>query len=283
MSIIGVFGDVHGAWDDLNCVIQQAIKKYNIDMVIQIGDFGFYPLIFDTYKNLKFSVPVHAIMGNHCDHSFVYKCIKNGEIENWKFKHNIHLIQQGTAWNKDGSKFGFLGKAMNVDRPQKGSTKNRDTNYILNVEVKEALEKFNAVGKLDFLITHSCPHSIGVGMQGRMCFVESVEKYIETPFNISTGPLHDCGEQALTNLWNGLNEKPSHWIYGHFHSNRQANVGTTDFTCVGCVDSLGGHDFTYPYIIDTEKKTFEVFPNDKLFNTAHFKRQKFLEKNDYPI
>lgn len=277
MSTILIAGDCHGAWDDLNCVIQQAIKKYNIDSVIQVGDFGFYPLTFAKYQYLKFPVPVYALMGNHCDHSYIYKYIKNGEIENWKTKHNIHLIQQGTVWNKDNCKFGFLGKSFNVDRANHGSHKNRDTNYILNVEVKEALESFNSMGKLDFLITHSCPHSIGVGMEGCLCFLESIEKYITIPFGVETGPLQDCGEQALTNLWHGLKIKPSHWIFGHFHNNKQSYVNNTTFTCVGCVDSLGGHNFAYPYIIDTDKKTFEVFPNDKLFNTAYFK------KHDYPI
>lgn len=283
MSRYLIAGDCHGAWDDLYFVIQHAIKKYNIDSVIQVGDFGFYPLIFTKYENLKFAVPVYAIDGNHEATPWLKKEFKNGINDIWKQKHNIEYIPRGTVWNKDGCIFGFLGGAMSVDRKQHGSTKNRDTNYILNVEVKEALQKFNAMGKLDFLITHSCPHSIGVGMQGRMCFVESVQKYIEIPFNISTGPLHDCGEQSLTNLWNGLKEKPRHVLFGHFHAHKQSYVGDTTFTCVGCVDSLGGHNHTLPYILDTENKTLEVFPDQPLLNLKGFKSSKILEKNDYPI
>lgn len=280
---IGIFGDSHGCWYDLICVINQAIKKYNIDMAIQVGDFGFYPLVFDKYTNLKFNIPVHALMGNHEDHTYIYKSIKNGRMESWKTEHNIHLIQQGTTWDINGCKFGFLGKAMNVDRKQTGSTKNRDTNYILNVEVKEALKTFNDFGQLDFLITHSCPHSIGVGMEGKTCFLESIEKYITRPFGVETGPLNDCGEQALTNLWNGLKIKPQEWIFGHMHIHKQKIINDTVFTCVGCVDSLGGHKHTLPYIIDTEKKTLECFPDQPLLNSKGFHSTRPLEKNDYPI
>lgn len=287
MSVILIAGDCHGEWYDLTCVINQAIKKYKIDKVIQVGDFGYYPLVFSKHEKLKFPVPVYALMGNHENHEFIYDNIREKTYKLWEEKHNIFLIQQGDTWEEDGCKFGFLGKAFNVDRKQFGSTKHRDTNYILNVEVREAIEKFNNFGQLDFLITHSCPHSIGVGMEGKMCFVETIEKYITRPFNVSTGPLNDCGEQALTNLWNGLTLKPKEWIYGHFHCVQQKQVQDTVFTCIGCVDSSGGHEFARPFIIDTQKKTFEAFPSDTLLNSKGFHRTYIadepIRKNPYPV
>lgn len=279
MSKILVAGDCHGQWYDLQCVIAQAIRKYNIDKVIQVGDFGYYPGVFEKNKNFKFQVPVYAIMGNHEDHKWIVK----QSYTQWEKDHNIFLIQQGDTWIEDNSKFGFLGKAFNVDRKQEGKIKLGNTNFITKIECDKAIEKFNALGKLDFLITHSCPHSIGVGMQGLPIFFESIYKYIEKPFKVSTGPIHDCGEPELTNLWNGLIQKPSEWIFGHWHKHYQKQVQDTVFTCVGAVDSYKGNEFTIPYIIDTVKKTFEAFPKDVLFNSNGLHKTYPLEKNDYPI
>jgi predicted phosphodiesterase len=278
-----VAGDVHGCFYDLECVINQAIKKYKIDACIQVGDFGFYPVCLDRFIGKRFNVPVYAIDGNHENHDWLKVSLEKGAGPIWKEQHNLEFIPRGTTWEIDGCKFGFLGGAMNVDRKQAGSSKKRTTNYLLNVEIKEAVRKFNDFGQLDFLITHSCPHSIGVGMEGNACFFESIDKYITTPFGVSTGTLNDCGEQALSNLWYGLTHKPKEWIYGHFHQLTQKQVQDTIFTCIGCVDSMGGHEFARPFIIDTQKKTFEAFPSDTLLNSKGFHKTRILEKNDYPI
>jgi Icc-related predicted phosphoesterase len=222
-------------------------------------------------------------MGNHENHEFIYRSIKDKSYLSWQEKHNIFLVQQGDTWEEDNCKFGFLGKAFNVDRKQFGSTKNRDTNYILNVEVKEAIEKFNNFGQLDFLITHSCPHSIGVGMEGKICFIETIERYIEIPFGVSTGPINDCGEQALTDLWNGLKVKPSFVLFGHMHQLKQKQIGETLFTCVGTVDSSSGKNFSIPFIVDTKTKKLEAHPDNPLFNSSYYHSTRLLEKNDYPI
>jgi predicted phosphodiesterase len=287
MSRILVCGDTHGSFYDLHCVINEGVKKYNIDKCIQVGDFGFYMLCFDKSKDIKFKVPVYAIDGNHENHEWLKDSLKAGIGSVWKEKHNLEYLPRGTTWEIDGCKFGFLGGAFNVDRKQEGSTKNRTTNYILNVEVKEAIKKFNDFGQLDFLITHSCPHSIGVGMVGLPQFYLSIERYITEPFNVSTGPINDCGEQALTNLWNGLKLKPREWIFGHFHQLTQKKVQDTMFTCVGCTDSSDGRDFVRPFIIDTQTKTFEAFPSDTLLNSNGLHKTRLAEpkfgKNPYSV
>lgn len=284
MTIIGLFGDSHSCWDDLDCVINQAIKHFNIDMAIQVGDFGYYPQTFAKFDKLKFKVPVYALTGNHDCGIFIAKSIKNGDVDLWREKHNIHYVPQASVMEFDGCSFGFLGKAYHVDRKQEGSTKHRTTNYILHVELEEAIKNFNDHGKLDFIITHSCPHSIGVGMVGNTVFLESIYKYVENPFGVSLGPIDDCGEPLLTKLWYSLKEQCPEWVFGHHHSHYQKKVENTTFTCVGSVDSYGGK-YTLPYIIDTKKKTMECFPDQPLLNSKgfHSTRLRLLEKNDYPI
>jgi predicted phosphodiesterase len=283
-----IAGDTHGCFYDLECVVNQAIKKYNIDACIQVGDFGFYPICFDNLKTKwrmqKFAVPVYAIDGNHENHEWLKDSLAEGVGAVWKADHNIEFIPRGTTWEIDGCKFGFLGGAMNVDRKQQGSSKKRTTNYPLNVEIREATKKFNDFGQLDFLITHSCPHSVGVGQVGNHSFTGLIEQYIETPLGVSTGNIMDCGEQSLNNLWHGLTLKPKEWIYGHFHCLHQKQVQDTVFTCVGCIDSAGGHDFARPFIIDTQKKTFEAFPSDTLLNSKGFHKTRLPDNfNPYPV
>jgi predicted phosphodiesterase len=283
MKII-VCGDVHGNWYDLKVVLDQAVRKYNVDACIQVGDFGFYPNTFDRYRNMKFCVPIYVIDGNHENHEWLKRSISKGESNTWKDAHNIFFISRGSTMVFDNIKMGFMGGAMNVDSKQYGSSKKRTTNYPLNVEIKEAINAFNSFGKLDFLFTHSCPHSIGVGMHGSLRFVEDIEKYIEIPFGVSTGKIEDCGEHSLLNLWNGLVEKPTNVLFGHFHQLKQTMVGNTTFTCVGTTDS-GFEDRKYviPFIIDTCANTLESFPASPLCNASGFHSTRLLEKNDYPI
>jgi len=269
-----VLGDVHGNFYDVEFILAQAVSKFGIDMCIQVGDFGFYPRTFASYSK-KFQVPLFAIDGNHEDHDWLKK---NVQINDWKETRNLTYIPRGTTWELDDLKIGFLGGACNVDRAQEGSTKRKTTNYPLNSEILDAIKKFNDLGQLDILITHSCPHSIGVGMHGHPVFLESVEKYITRPLGVSTGPLHDCGEETLRVLWNGLKIKPKQWIFGHFHCYHQKQVQNTMFTCVGAGDSAGGHDFTIPFILDTKAGTFEAFPKDKLLNAYGILKQVELRE-----
>lgn len=259
-----VVGDCHGNLGNLYNIIESANKKYKIDACIQVGDFGFYPLVMDKYKFLKFPIPVYAIDGNHENHEWLMKCINSKSHIEWIDKNNINFISRGSVWDIEGCKIGFMGGAMNVHRSQEGSTSKGTTNYPTNNQIKEAIEKFNSVGGVNIMITHSCPHSIGVGMVGDPFFLKSIEKNITRPFMVSTGNINDCGEETLLNLWNGLVEKPKHWIFGHFHQTVQRKVLETYFTCVGSADVSDDKMYCLPFILDTEKKDLECYPSSPL-------------------
>lgn len=245
-------GDSHGQL----LYIQKLIdENKGIDAVIQVGDFGFYPSVF--YRNfelnrLKFSVPVYAIDGNHEDHTWVHK---NKDLwENWSKNYNLNFVPRGTIMNFGSSIIGFVGGAMNVDRPQEGSINKKTTNYLLHSERKQITKKFNKFGKpFDLMVTHSCPCDRKVYMVGHPMFLPSIFKYITEPFDLDTGPLNDCGERILTNLWDSLEYKPAKWVFGHFHAHQQITVENTDFWCIGCAHPMDNLR-VINYIYDTEKK-----------------------------
>lgn len=263
-----IIGDIHGHFHDLNSVMKNVDfnLKIRYDAVIQVGDFGFYPQCFEQldkwlkpnkdnrleYARHKFHKPVYAICGNHEQH----KWLRESNKEEWKEKYNIFYQPRGSYLDIDGYKIGFLGGALNADRPQEGSIDKRTTNYILNNEASEAVDLWNSVGGMDTIITHSCPNNIGVGMVGHPALIQSVQQYC-TDAGHDPGDFTDCGEAPLRSLYHKLDKKPSLWFYGHFHTVKSSRVGQTEFICVGSGDSSDGCKYTKPFILDTKKRTYE--------------------------
>jgi predicted phosphodiesterase len=268
-----ICGDLHGKFHDLNSVMKNVDfnLKIKYDAVIQVGDFGLYPQCFEQldqfnrklkttqtgysydYTPLKFHKPVYVIDGNHENHEW----LKDSNHSVWKEKYNI-IYQSRSSWmDIDGYKIGFLGGALNADRKQEGSINKETTNYILNKQVKRALKEWNEVGGMDTIITHSCPTGIGIGMVGHPALFMTVQKYIVEAGH-GSNDFNDCGEHALTALYNGLNKKPVWWFYGHFHDSCAKKINDTTFICVGSTDSSDGHKYVYPKILDTETKEFYI-------------------------
>jgi predicted phosphodiesterase len=270
MSKILLLGDVHGKWHNIDTILKQLDFGLNIkfDSAIQVGDFGFYPIVFDNFTNmkydhnktLKFHKKVYCIDGNHEDH----KWLKNTDKEIWKETHNIYYQPRGSFIEIDGCKIGFIGGALNADRSQEGSTKDQTTNYILRKEVDYTVKAWNDAGGMDIVISHSCPAGLKIGMEGHPALFNTVQKYIVEAGH-GDNDFFDCGEHALTNLYKRLNKKPLHWIYGHFHTVKQKLIDNTNFWCIGCADSSDGHKYINPFILNTKTKDIE-FINKMVLN-----------------
>lgn len=242
-----LLGDVHGKFHLLPDILRNA-EKLGVEAVIQVGDFAFF---LSMMINLKpFAIPFYVIDGNHENHEWLHKQDHNS----WARDLNLHYMSRGSIKQFGSSTVGFVGGAMHADRKQEGNTSKRTTNYILDVEVREAAQTFNEVGKLDLMVTHSCPHSIGVGIVGSPFYEPTIQKFVREALGVSTGPTKDCGEEALRNLYVKLRDKPSNWIFGHFHTVVERKVGCTNFYCIGCTDGSDGQQFIKPYIFDTETK-----------------------------
>lgn len=265
MSKILILGDSHGNVYDIYVMQKQAIAlNIGIDACIQVGDFGFYPQVFSKF-NYKLPLKTYAIDGNHEDHEW----LKSQDHAEWEKTLNLKYVPRGTVLDIDGSKIGFCGGALNVDRPQEGSTKKRTTNYILNSEVLEVIDAFNKAGQLDLMVTHSCPHSIGIGMTGHPMFFESITKYCHEKGH-ETGPNHDCGEQSLHVIWHGLVDKPASAVFGHFHQRKFKDIGFTEFYCVGSCDGSDGKNYVNPFVYDTVSKKVEVLMDESLLTAKSF-------------
>jgi DNA repair exonuclease SbcCD nuclease subunit len=222
-----------------------AKQEFGVTKAIQLGDFGLFGEI-----PIKMPIPVFVLDGNHENHSLITK--KN--IFKWSEK-NVHFVKRG----KISENCGFIGGALNVDRRQYGTPGKSDCNFVTTKQAKKYAEDFNKFGKLKFIFSHSCPHSIGVGMVGDIRYSKSIFYHITVPFGLYTGDLNDCGEPALTEFWNNLKEKPDYFIFGHFHQYKDKMVGDTRFICL---DRIDGKTEVVPHIIeDGEVKSYP----DKIF------------------
>lgn len=248
-----VIGDAHAAWHRLYDGIHQAFREHAIEAAIQVGDFGF----FKQYERVplghgdrfRFPVPLHVIDGNHEEHTWLRKRIDDGTAHRWADEQNIQVQQRGSVAQFDDVVVGFCGGALHADRPQEGSIDRGTTNWLTRSEAERAAAVFTSE-RVDLIVTHSCPHSIGVGMAGNPYLAEQVERYI-TRKGHDSGPITDCGEPGLLHLWAHLRHRPKQWVFGHFHVHRTAAVQGVQFRCVGAIDGSDGLPDPLMYVLDT--------------------------------
>ncbi len=255
-AMILVLGDRHADWLALQDAIERAVGDDGVSTVFQVGDFGFFQELFASLerqlRKRPWPVPVHVIDGNHEDHRWLWRQGDDGTFARWSRDYNLHVHRRGETATLEGVSTGFVGGALHADRPQQGSPETGTSNYLTDQEADRAAEAIEAA-QVDLLITHSCPHSIGVGIQGSPAFSASVELFIRGE-GFSSGPIEDCGEPALTRLWHRLRRRPPMWAFGHFHRHAVSRVATTTFRCVGSVDGSDRRSTTLGHVLDPQRR-----------------------------
>ena len=226
---IALIGDVHGDLQALAQVVEAA-RAMGADAAIQLGDLGFYePLLGAGVSMPTFAIPVHALCGNHEDHVFLAESQKNGLIRRWA-ENGLIYQSRGSIVKFGGSRVGFLGGAMHIDRPQESANRTSPT------EIRHAIARFSAA-QPQLIVTHSCPAGIGIGMHGNDALAELLHIHVLRA-GIDPGPTDDCGETGLRELWDALPVRPACWVFGHFHTFHDSRVGETRFLCCPALPDL---------------------------------------------
>lgn len=231
-----LLGDVHGHWTELNQLLMRLRDRAGVEAAIQVGDLGIERKRLERFAKTtgRFALPLFAIDGNHDDHAFLARALRNGQTRVWGEQHNLHFQPRASVAGFSRTLVGFLGGALHVVRPQRHGLFSGAPNYVLQKDAIAAAKLFNRA-RPALIVTHSCPSGIGIGMQGHPALGPSLQEHV-VQAGFDPGPADDRGESALRLLWDHLQYRPATWVFGHFHVSRQTEISRTQFNCLPAMD-----------------------------------------------
>jgi len=230
-----LLGDAHGCWKEVDDRLREASRTSGVAAGIQVGDLGINRRAIQTFaqRRGRFALPLHVIDGNHDDHAYLARALRNGEQQRWASDMNLHVQPRPSVVEIGGIKVGFLGGALHIVRPQYHGMLSDAPNYVTKQHALAAASLFDAE-RPGLIVTHSCPSGIGIRMQGHPDLKWGVHEHVVRA-GIDPGPEHDRGEPGLRVLWEHMHHRPRLWIFGHFHTYRRVIVGSTEFVSVDAV------------------------------------------------
>ena len=186
-SKIIIAGDVHTYWSAFN----RLLKIENPDIVLQCGDFGYWPNLF-PFDVERHNSTIYFCDGNHEDH-WSLRNLKDNEI-----RPNVFYMKRGSMLKlPDGRNVLFMGGANSVDEPTRTIGINWFPEEIItNREIYELPDE-----KIDIVISHTCPNEF---------FNSFVKKLRFTGYDDN-----DPSRKALSYILE--NYRPKLWYFAHFH------------------------------------------------------------------
>jgi predicted phosphodiesterase len=188
-----VLGDIHGDFGTMN----QLISKKNPEIILQTGDFGFFPHLnifrADSFGNnirVEKKVPkvnnakLYWACGNHEDH-WELKNLTSNEI--WP---NVFYMKRGSILTlPDGRNVLFMGGANSIDK----NSRTLGIDWFPEENLTYAdVESVPKDSKIDIVISHTCPNEFDIG-----CYDVDSNRY------------------ALSYILDTF--RPSLWYFGHWH------------------------------------------------------------------
>lgn len=229
MSIILV-GDIHGRFDQLILKINRAnITDANI---IQVGDFGLGFQSFEDDHTMLFGLneylisrncKLYVIRGNHDNPSYW----SNSSFE---FS-NIVLVPDYTVLTIDNKKILFVGGAISIDRKYRQQSKGGYWEEEVFSYDQDKLDKLDLTN-LDWVVTHSAPQFAYPRDFGSIVYY-----YAHGDKTLINDLLME--RQKIDQLASYLEHNqtvPSHWVYGHFHSNNEEDIKNTKYVLLGILE-----------------------------------------------
>lgn len=209
MKII-VLGDVHGNWDYINELIEY--KKPNI--ILQTGDFGYFPNLDGQYINIKKwklcginngKTKIYFCDGNHSDHGALKLLENNNEI-----CPNIFYMKRGSILTINNINILFMGGANSIDKNQRI--------YGIDWWPDEIIKEKDVYSvpensKIDMVISHTCPNEF------------KIENHVKGHV-IEKDPSRDALSYILEKF------KPKCWYFSHWHLFRKGYYNNCKWTCL---------------------------------------------------
>lgn len=200
-----IVGDVHGRFEDFS----NLIKKESPDLVIQVGDFGYWPsfvgsdvLRNNTEWDMKIDngdTKIYFCEGNHEELPKLY------EAENPVLP-NVYFLKRNTILEVNGVNILFMGGAESIDKNLR--TPGHDWFSEESITQKDIYEL--PPEDVQIVISHCAP----------------MQFYLE---DIDSSP----SRQALSYI---LSTKyPNKWFFGHYHRSCEGMFRNTHWVCLNMV------------------------------------------------
>ncbi len=208
-----MIGDIHGQFGALNKLINQ--HKNKIDMIIQCGDFGYWPKdcgkwhtdVYGKVKVFQITVKNHGIPfyfcdGNHEDHESLL-LLGNNEI-----LPNVFYMKRGSVLEVNNKNILFMGGAFSIDRAWRILGKS----YFLEETIGQK-DVLNLPDQdIDIVVSHTAPNEFII------------------PLNLKKE--HDPSRDALSYILNRY--QPKRWYFAHFHAHFTGLENNCKWTCYSC-------------------------------------------------
>jgi predicted nucleotidyltransferase len=218
-SEVLVVGDVHGRYEELNRLIRVLKPK----MVLQCGDFGYFPRLdympkdggetiypFEPQGKIENgNVPVHFCDGNHEDHEALAKFNSKTPTGHEVAPSVFYQERGSTITLPDGRVVLFMGGAESIDRHRR--TEGRD--WFPGELLTEADLASLPDCKVDIVISHTLPAVLGFFGD----FDSKSHRYKQD----------DPSRLVLDKVF--YRYRPSYWYFGHWHHTQGRTVQRTHF------------------------------------------------------
>lgn len=215
MSIYLV-GDTHQSLYNFN-LIKSKNKLTKEDIVIVIGDFGFYwnNSIQEHNKRkelAKLPCKICFIDGNHENHELIGKLpIKEmfGNEVGYDEKYGFIHLKRGYSYIIQEKSFLCLGGGHSVDLSirKEGISWWKQEN-ISTEDILALLKTLEQKQDFDYVLTHTCPMSILKELEKQKLLMHKVPSF---------WVINHINEEVLEVLKNSITFK--YWMFGHFHLN----------------------------------------------------------------
>ncbi len=228
---IGLVGDTHANTAWFMRVIQEMAAD-NIDVIVQLGDFGWWPESRFAWKVSRTAaqagVDVLFVDGNHEHHPHLRKtaCRADPDYEHLARPVQLHprlwYLPRGCAWEWNNVRFRALGGASSIDRHYRVEGKSWFTE---EVPSDEDLQRAIDAGPTDVLLTHDYP-ALGYALTSTMNPPEDLERISREVRDRLAGVARAINPQLV--------------VHGHWHhrySTRRDGISIEGLNCDGCADS----------------------------------------------
>ena len=201
MKVIAI-GDVHGEWGQLN----DLINRRKPEIVLQCGDFGYFPAFPEIHGEVKGDARVMWCDGNHDDHW----ALRDGVGEPVA---GAEYQRRGTFAEVAGMRVLFMGGALSIDQDRRIMGVSWWPDELISVADMARLPDIKE-GAVDLVVSHTCPW----------------EFKVDPPFSDMNGKLLDPSRRALSEILRRY--RPRLWVFGHWHRWSQGNFEGTEWRCL---------------------------------------------------